>query len=118
MRVMERDLYQHRPAHPNHAFVVASLMAEAERGDHEVEALASSERLIGELETADLIVIDTPMHNFTVPSVLKTWIDHVVRPNRTFRSTPEGKVGLLRDRPVFLVVTCGGEMQQSAVPRR
>ena len=44
------------------------------------------------------------MHNFTVPSTLKAWIDHVVRARRTFNVTKEGKVGRLRDRPVFVAV--------------
>ncbi len=83
-------------------------MAEKERGARELAALTYSETLIAELEAADLIVIDTPMHNFIVPSVLKTWVDYVARPGRTFRSTPEGKVGLLSDRPVFTIIACGG----------
>jgi FMN-dependent NADH-azoreductase len=48
------------------------------------------------------------MHNFTVPAVLKAWLDHVLLPGRTFRSTGHGKVGLLADRPAFLIVACGG----------
>jgi FMN-dependent NADH-azoreductase len=31
-----------------------------------------------------------------------------VRARRTFEVTPQGKVGLLRDRPVFLAVASGG----------
>lgn len=71
-------------------------------------ALAVSEALIRELEAADVLVIATPMNNFGVPAPLKAWIDQIVRINRTFRSTPEGKVGLLRDRPAYLVVASGG----------
>ena len=54
------------------------------------------------------MIIATPMHNFTVPSTLKAWIDHVVRVRQTFRATPDGYVGLLRDRPVFVAVSSGG----------
>jgi len=71
-------------------------------------SLARSEELIQELENADVVVIGTPMHNFTVPSALKAWIDHVVRVRRTFNVSPQGKVGLLRDRPVFVAVSSGG----------
>jgi FMN-dependent NADH-azoreductase len=71
-------------------------------------SMAESEALIREVEAADFIVIGTPMHNFTVPSVLKAWIDHVVRARRTFRMTPAGKVGMLRDRPVFIAIASGG----------
>ncbi|WP_408226744.1 FMN-dependent NADH-azoreductase [Paraburkholderia dipogonis] len=67
-----------------------------------------SEQLIGELETTDALIINTPMHNFTVPAALKLWIDYTLRIHRTFASTPEGKVGLMRDRPTIVIVGSGG----------
>lgn len=70
--------------------------------------IVQSDSLIEELERADIVVIATPMHNFTVPSSLKAWIDHIVRVHRTFTVTPEGKVGNLPDRPVFVAVSSGG----------
>jgi FMN-dependent NADH-azoreductase len=71
-------------------------------------SMSQSEELIQELESSDFVVIGTPMHNFTVPSVLKAWIDHIVRVRRTFNVTPDGKAGALRDRPVFVAVSSGG----------
>lgn len=71
-------------------------------------ALELSEALIREVEAADMIVIGTPMNNLTVPSVLKAWIDQILRAGRTFKSTPAGKVGMLRDRPVFIGIASGG----------
>jgi FMN-dependent NADH-azoreductase len=70
-------------------------------------ALDVSEALIQEVEAADVIVIGTPMHNFTIPSVLKAWIDQTLRVGRTMKSTPSGKVGMLRDRPAFIGVASG-----------
>jgi FMN-dependent NADH-azoreductase len=67
-----------------------------------------SEVLIEELENSDVVVVATPMHNYTVPSSLKAWIDHVVRVRRTFDVSPAGKVALLRDRPVLVAVSSGG----------
>ena len=71
-------------------------------------AMSQSEELIQELESSDFVVIGTPMHNFTVPSALKAWIDHVVRVRRTFNVTADGKAGALHDRPVFVAVSSGG----------
>ncbi|MDB5999074.1 MAG: hypothetical protein JWP52_773 [Rhizobacter sp.] len=72
-------------------------------------SLARSEALIVELEAADAVVIATPMHNYTVPSSFKSWIDHVLRIHRSFTPSPQGdKVGLLKDRPVFIAVASGG----------
>ncbi|WP_312032749.1 NAD(P)H-dependent oxidoreductase [Sinorhizobium psoraleae] len=64
-------------------------------------SLDVAEALIREVEAADVIVIGTPMHNFTIPSVLEAWIDQTLRDGRTMKSTPAGKVGMLRDRPVL-----------------
>src|SRR5471030_523192 len=73
-----------------------------------MSSLALSDRLIAELRDADCVVIATPMHNFTVPSALKAWLDHVVRIGVTFNPTREGKVGTLADRPVYIAVSSGG----------
>jgi FMN-dependent NADH-azoreductase len=79
------------------------------RSDRSQEGSAArSNALIHELDCSDIVVIGTPMHNFTVPSALKAWIDHVVRVRRTFNVTPQGKVGTLRDRPVFVAIASGG----------
>lgn len=72
-------------------------------------ALRQSGQLIQALQEASHIVIATPMHNFTVSAALKVWIDHVVRVRSTFRITPEGKVGNLADRPVYVAISSGGE---------
>lgn len=71
-------------------------------------ATALSERLIVEVETCDLLVLCTPVHNFTVPAALKAWIDHVVRIHRSFTLNEQfAKVGLLGDRRTFVLVSSG-----------
>jgi FMN-dependent NADH-azoreductase len=92
-------------ASPDYATALSSpaTLAAPPRG-----ALELSETLIQEIEAADVIVIGTPMNNLTVPSVLKAWIDQILRAGRTFKSTPGGKVGMLRDRPVFIGIASGG----------
>lgn len=69
---------------------------------------AVSAMLVDELQGADCIVIGTPIHNFTVPSALKAWIDHVVRVRWTFDVSSNGKIGKLHDRPVFIAFSSGG----------
>jgi FMN-dependent NADH-azoreductase len=70
--------------------------------------LALSERLIEELESTDRLIIATPMHNFGMPAVLKLWVDYVLRIHRSFAPTPQGKMGLLADRPTLVIVSSGG----------
>jgi len=73
-------------------------------------SFSTSDTLIEELKNSDIVWISTPVHNFTVPAVLKNWIDLVVRKDVTFTTTGQGKTGLLKDRPVFVAVTAGGVM--------
>ena len=69
---------------------------------------------MGELETADVIVIGAPMHNFSLPSGLKAWIDHVARVGKTFRYTDEGPEGLLKSKKVFVLTARGGNYSENS----
>jgi FMN-dependent NADH-azoreductase len=89
VRVIERDLAADPPPHPEIMLYGAIL---SPTPDHDPR-FALSETLVAELEAADFVVIGTPMNNFTVPSTLKAWIDHMVRIRRSFHSTPAGKFG-------------------------
>jgi len=109
-QVIERDLALEPLPHSDAAFVQASLMPDALRNAAQRVVLGQSDALIDELASADAVLLSTPMHNFTVPSVLKAWVDHVVRPRQTFRLEASGKTGLLRDRPVRVVLACGGSL--------
>lgn len=102
--ITERDLVKSPipPIGRDYAIAVTSDCA------HNAKEFDWSERLIVELEQNDMLFIVTPMHNFTVPAALKLWIDHVIRINRSFHSTPQGKVGLMKDRPTFVLVSSGG----------
>jgi FMN-dependent NADH-azoreductase len=103
-RVITRDLAAAPPPHPGRDLYDAILSPTP--GDDPRFAL--SDCYIAELERADAVVIGTPVNNFSVPSTLKAWVDHIVRIRRTFQSTPEGKIGLLRDRPVIVASAHGG----------
>lgn len=61
-----------------------------------------------ELLASDVIVIGTPMYNFSVASQLKAWIDRVMQPGMTFRYTDQGPVGLTRNKRVVVASTRGG----------
>lgn len=109
--IIARDIAADQPPHPDRDLYDAILSSTPD-GD---PRFVLSERYIAELEAADFVVIGTPMNNFTVPSTLKAWVDHIVRIRRTFHSTPEGKIGLLRDRPVIVVSAHGGYVTRPPV---
>jgi len=75
----------------------------------EQQALAAlADRLIEELEAAEVLVLAVPMYNFSIPSTLKAWLDHVIRAGRTFRYGSTGPEGLLKDKRVYVVTGRGG----------
>jgi len=106
--VVLRDLSNAPIPHVSSQHTLASEKQESMRNAAEQQALQLSDTLIAELEATDVLVIATPMHNYTVPSVLKAWIDHVMRAHRTIKLTPQGKVGLIGDKRTYIIVSSGG----------
>jgi FMN-dependent NADH-azoreductase len=76
--------------------------------DFEIETREASDRLIAELFDADTVVIGAPMHNFSIPTTLRAWFDHVLRPQVTFGYSAEGPKGLVSGKKVILALSRGG----------
>ncbi len=76
--------------------------------DKEIEARELSDQLIAELLAADTLVIGSPMHNFSVPTTLRAWFDHVLRPQVTFGYSAAGPKGLVEGKRAILVLARGG----------
>lgn len=107
-RVIVRDL-AHEPVPHLTAEAFRGFSARpSERTPAQQAAVALSDRLIAELERADLIVLGLPMYNFGVPSSLKAYFDYVARAGVTFRYTEEGAQGLLAGRGAIVFSTRGG----------
>jgi len=113
-QVVRRDLTDPIPQ-IDAAWIAANTRPEAERSDAHRQTLALSDRLVDELEAADLIVIGLPVYNFAVPAALKAWVDQVCRARRTFRYTPEGPQGLLTGKRAIVVYAAGGTAMGSPI---
>lgn len=88
---------------------LASFFTPAEKHtSREREAVRHSEEAIGDIREADILVIGAPMYNFSIPSALKAWIDHVVRAGITFRYDEKGPEGLVKGKKVYIAVSSGG----------
>ena len=57
---------------------------------------------------ADVLVLTMPMWNFTVPAVMKAWMDQVVSPGLTFEMSATGPKPLHNVTTVVLLVASGG----------
>lgn len=72
-----------------------------------------ADTLITELEDADVLVIGAAFYNFTIPSTLKAWIDHVIRVGRTFGYVEGRPTGLLpAGKRAVIVVASGGKYSE------
>ncbi len=89
------------------AWIYSVFTPEDSRTPEQKAALATSDELIAELEQADEYVFGVAMHNFSIPSVLKLWIDQVVRVGRTFSHTASGAEGLLQGKKATVLVASG-----------
>ncbi len=109
IRLTERDFSREPVPHLDGAWLTALSTAESDRDEEQRRKVDYSDGLIEELRRADVLVIGLPMYNFSVPSMLKAWIDHTARAGVTFKYTESGPVGLLEAKKVYLVTAMGGE---------
>lgn len=70
-------------------------------------ATALSDTLIAEVKAADVLVIGVPMYNFSIPSALKAWIDHIVRGGHTYAFDGSNFSGLLTGKKAYLLTAYG-----------
>lgn len=74
-------------------------------------AIERSDALIAELFAADHIVIGTPMYNFSIPALLKAYLDQIVRQGVTLSDSYEG---LLKGKRATILLATGGDFSAGA----
>ena len=106
--VIDRDLNTTTPPPINGEWVGAAFTPEEARTSEQKELLSFSDTLLTELEQADEYVFGVPMHNFSVPSALKLWIDQIVRAGKTFSYVDGTPRGLLKGKKATFIIATGG----------
>jgi FMN-dependent NADH-azoreductase len=107
-RVLKRDLASEPVPHLT-AERFQAFLSQPETRTAEQRAVSEySDTLIAELKSADTIVFAVPMYNFSVPSTLRAYFDHIARAGVTFRYTSSGPEGLLKGKKAFVFITRGG----------
>lgn len=110
-KIVERDLSPDSMPYLDSEIFGAFITPPEDRTPRQSDILRLSDTLIEEVKSADAIVLGLPMYNFNVPAALKSYIDHVARVGVTFKYTETGPVGLLQDKPVYVVTARGGFYQ-------
>ena len=111
-KVVVRDVATHKLPHIDNDFISATRGQPASLSAGQSEAVALSDTLLAEVNAADVIVIGASMLNFGVPSTLKSWVDYLAVPGKTFSYTEKGPKGLLTGKKVYLVQATAGVYSQ------
>ncbi len=115
-RVVTRDLVEEPIPHISEETITGYYTPKEQHTPELKAATALSDKLITELKEADIVLIDTPMYNFSVPSALKAWIDQVSRVGETFSFSPDtGFEGLVTGKPVYVITATGAVFSDEAM---
>jgi FMN-dependent NADH-azoreductase len=106
--VTTRDLARDPLPHIDADFLQATRSAEGPQNDTQRAMAVRSDALVRELFDADILVIAAPMYNFSIPSTLKAWIDHIARPGVTFSYSAKGPEGLVKGKRAIIINAKGG----------
>ncbi|MBT8102277.1 MAG: NAD(P)H-dependent oxidoreductase [Gammaproteobacteria bacterium] len=107
VQTVRRDL-AHGVPFVDAEWIEANFTPDDARTETHRKALALSDSLVAELRNADVLIIGTPVYNFSIPAALKAWIDMIARARMTFRYTENGPKGLLEGKKAYLIVATGG----------
>jgi len=110
-QVLYRDLAQSYIPHVDQNWIDADSKPVANRNAQDIDILKISNVLIQEIRDADIVVLSTPMYNWSIPSSLKAYLDQIMRFDETFTANPnkDGSrySGLLRGKTLFLLLSRG-----------
>ena len=111
--VRTEDLAMDLPPHVDEDFIAAMFTPVDARNAEQTALLARSDGYIEDLNWANTIVFALPMHNFSIPSALKAYIDHICRAGVTFQYGENGPEGLLGGRQAVILVARGGHYAEN-----
>lgn len=114
-RVITRDLAKNPLPHLSAERAQAFFTAPEQRTPEQAAHAAASQEVIDELRSAEVVVLGLPLYNFGIPSTLKAYFDHLARAGITFRYGPNGPVGLLGERKLYVLAARGGFFKGTAL---
>jgi FMN-dependent NADH-azoreductase len=108
-----RELGKTNVPHIDENWISAAFTPKATRSAEQIQMLKTSDEYISELYEADVIVLAAPMYNWSIPSVLKAYIDQILRIHETWKPNPANSLhpytGLLENKTLFLLLSRGAQ---------
>jgi FMN-dependent NADH-azoreductase len=112
--VTVRDLNQSLPQ-VNTAWIEANNTPSDDQTDEHKKTLALSNTLVGEIETADTLIVGVALYNFSITASLKLWIDLVCRARKTFAYVDGSPKGLMTGKKAIICFASGGTPFESNI---
>lgn len=108
-----RDIALEPVPHISEQWIESAFTPKSDRTTAQKDILKLSDTLVAELVSTDILVLATPMYNWSIPSALKAYIDQILRMNETLKinpGTPENPYrGLLENKKAILILVRGGK---------
>jgi len=106
------DLYQEPPPFVSYdeyrGFWFPVFIGGYQATDEELAAMEYAKQQ-GELfNQADVLVLTTPMWNYSIPAILKAWMDQVISPDITFKMEKYGPKPLHSIKQIVVLAASGG----------
>jgi FMN-dependent NADH-azoreductase len=103
-----RDLVEQPVPYINEIWVTAMNLQPNEYNPEQQQAMANSEMILREFLLADRYIFALPMYGFTVPAVFKAYVEHLIRPGRTYTIDENALQGLVEPGKKMLIITTRG----------
>src|SRR3984893_9576082 len=107
-KLITRDLVTTKLQPLSAEWIGAAHTPEAALSPNQQDVVSLSNQLTAALESADEYVSGVAMHNFSIPAVLKLWIDQIARAGKTFSYGEGGVQGLLQGKKATVLMASGG----------
>jgi FMN-dependent NADH-azoreductase len=104
--VTYRDLGNEPLPHLDVAGGLARMVPPAQHSPEQRASWELTERLVDEVKRADTVLLGLPLYNYSAPSSVKSWVDHLIAPGLAY--DPETQAGLLAGREFIVLASRGG----------
>lgn len=114
-KVVVRDLALNPIPHLEIQHSASFVIPDDEKNEQQKEASKHSDQALKDIQEADIIVIGVPFYNFTFPSTLKSWIDSIAIPGKTFSYADGTPKGLIYGKKLYLNFAVGGVYENGLI---
>lgn len=115
VQVEELDIVAVQFPHITHEIIEAFRMPDLMKSSEQKALTEMSGKAISQIDQSDVVVISVPMHNYSIPSALKAYLDHIIRPGLTFGLTTKGPVGRFTGKKAYIAFSSGWDFTTVAL---